>query len=178
MASEKLGVKEIMSFILTFNNLMQFVIVCPVHQSEEINGEGILPFPGERRQAQRRRVKLEASLQADLSLLDAETDAGGAPQKGLTLLGNTHDLSATGMSLVLPSFPVDERFCEMGDRKLRISFYLPSGPVEIEVAPVRCVPLHEKEPRRGYFIGARIVEMSDNEHNRLVSYLRAVSQSH
>ena len=131
---------------------------------------GALSIAYDRRRARRHKARFDARLRADLSLLDVSAGAG-AEQGQLTLFGSTRDLSAAGLSLVVPSFSLDERFCAGGGRRLQVLLYLPSGPVEMRVAPVRCAPLAEREPRAGYFIGARITEMADDGRSRLDTYL-------
>src|SRR5215203_3095458 len=59
----------------------------------------------ERRRMRRLRVKCEVELVADLSLLDSEVQNAGS---SLVFLGRTHDLSAGGLGMVLPSTIIDE----------------------------------------------------------------------
>ena len=132
-----------------------------------------MSIPDDRRRARRHNARFDARLRAGLSLLDMKAEAGGDEEQ-LTLYGSTRDLSAAGLSLVVPSFAIDERFCAEEGRGLQVMLYLPSGPVEMRVAPVRCTPLVEREPREGYFIGARITGMADAGRSRLTTYLRTL----
>ena len=123
----------------------------------------------ERRSAPRLRAICDVELRASLSLLDTETHES---PDSLLFFGRTRDLSARGLSLVLPSTPIDERFCG-SDTRLRISLYLPTGSVEMLVNPVRCVPLSEQDSAMGYLMGAEIVKSTD-ESEQLDSYLRSI----
>jgi hypothetical protein len=56
---------------------------------------------------------------------------------------------------------------------LPVVLYLPAGEVHMQVAPVHCQPLDEKEPGKGFFMGARIREIETEERDCLIEYLRA-----
>lgn len=113
----------------------------------------------ERRRTRRLRVKCDAELVADLSLLDSEAELAAEP---LVFFGQTRDLSATGLGLVLPSTPIDENYCEETNL-LKLSLHLPGGVVDLEVNPVRCFPLDEQDTGSGYLMGARIISVGDYE---------------
>ena len=119
-------------------------------------------------------MQIEACLQGDLSLLDTQADTGFAKEHPLTLFGSTSDLSAIGLSLVVPYVSIDERFCVQEDRRLQVMLYLPSGSVGMQVAPVRCTLVDRKGPPNGYLLGARITEMADGERSRLITHLRTI----
>src|ERR1044072_9664560 len=65
----------------------------------------------ERRRVRRLKAKCEIELVADLSLLDNDVQNS---DPSLIFLGRTHDLSAAGLGMVLPSTIIDERFCSGG----------------------------------------------------------------
>jgi hypothetical protein len=113
----------------------------------------------ERRRTRRLRVRCDAELVADLSLLDSGAEMAAEP---LIFFGQTRDLSATGLGLVLPSTPIDENYCEEVNL-LKLSLHLPSGVVDLEVNPVRCFPLDVTDTAQGYVMGARIVSVGEPE---------------
>ena len=125
----------------------------------------------ERRRAQRLNINCEAELTANLSILDTEAPSSA---DSLVFLGRTKDLSAGGLSFVLPSLRIDERFCGEESR-LRICLYLPAGSVQLEVMPVRCEPLNPDNTGKGYFIAAQILSL-DDQRDMYDSYLRSVTQ--
>jgi hypothetical protein len=102
-----------------------------------------------------------------LSLTDASGDEA-------VLEGRTRDMRATGLSLVVPEIRVGGRSIVSEDRTLRVVLELPTGPVEMQVVPVRCEPLDEKEPGQGYLIGSRIKEISDADCVSFIKYLRTL----
>ena len=123
----------------------------------------------ERRNARRLRAKCEVELSATLSLLDSE--AYDEDSK-LIFFGQTADLSAEGLAMVLPATIIDERFCS-GSNKLKLSLHLPDGVVGLEVSPVRCERLTDAYSVHGYLLGTRITNV---EHRApFERYLDSVS---
>jgi len=124
----------------------------------------------ERRNTIRIKVGCDAELTANLSILDSEAYV---PAESLVFLGRTVDLSSEGLSLVLPSIQIDERYCVKSTR-IQLSLHLPKRTVSLEVSPVRCVPLDEEDTALGYLIGAQIVSFDDNKAD-YDEYLRAIA---
>ena len=111
----------------------------------------------ERRNVRRLRVKCEVELAATLSLLD--NDAFDEDSK-LIFFGQTSDLSAEGLAMVLPATIIDERFCS-GSNKLKLSLHLPDGVVGLEVSPVRCERLTDAYSVHGYLLGTKITNVEN-----------------
>ena len=111
----------------------------------------------ERRTMRRLRAKCEVELVANLSFLDA--DELGA-DSSLIFLGRTHDLSAGGLGMVLPSTTIDERFCS-GSNRLNLSLHVPDGVINMEVSPVRCERLNGPYFGQGYLLGTKITSVAD-----------------
>ena len=123
----------------------------------------------ERRNVRRLRVKCEVELAATLSLLD--NDAYDEDSK-LIFFGQTSDLSAEGLAMVLPATIIDERFCS-GSNRLKLSLHLPEGVVGLEVTPVRCERLKDAYSVNGYLLGTKITNV---EHRgNFERYLESVS---
>ena len=126
----------------------------------------------ERRSARRLRVKCEVELAATLSLLDNDVANAYDEDSKLIFFGQTSDLSAEGLALVLPATIIDERFCS-GSNRLKLSLHLPEGIVGLEVAPVRCERLTDAYSINGYLLGTRITNI---EHRpSFERYLESVS---
>lgn len=107
----------------------------------------------------RLRVRCEVELAAGLSLLDHDIyDA----DSNLIFFGQTSDLSAVGLAMVLPATIIDERFCS-GANRLKLSLHLPDGIVGLEVAPVRCERLSDAYSVRGYLLGTKITNVEHRE---------------
>lgn len=131
-----------------------------------------LTFPTERRKSRRLKDSCEAQLIANLSILDSDA---GAHTEPLIFLGVTKDLSAEGLGVILPSAPINENYCSE-TKGVKLSLYLPDGAVALEVKPVRCVPLDERDTGQGFLMGATIIGV--NEHREeFERYLLALSSA-
>jgi hypothetical protein len=110
----------------------------------------------------------KASLPFKVSLVG---DASGAG----VLEGHTRDMRATGLSLVLTDIKVGAQTLVGEDRLLLVELELPTGTIEMQVAPVRYEQLESAETsEQNYLIGVRITEISDSDCVRFVKYLRSL----
>lgn len=125
----------------------------------------------ERRRLRRLKVKCEVELTADLSLLDNDVQNSDS---SLIFLGRTHDLSAAGLGMVLPSTIIDERFCS-GTNRLNLSLHVPGGVIGLEVSPVRCERLTSPYAGQGYLLGTKITNVQDR--GKFEKYLETLSGS-
>jgi len=125
----------------------------------------------ERRRMRRLRVRCEVELTATLSLLDNDVQNC---ESSLIFLGRTHDLSAGGMGMVLPSTIIDERFCS-GSNRLNLSLHVPGGVIGMEVSPVRCERLTGPHVGQGYLLGTKITNVDDRA--RFEQYLETLSDT-
>ena len=126
----------------------------------------------ERRGMRRLKARCEVELMASLSLLDNDVQSSDSP---LVFLGRTHDLSAAGLAMVLPSTIIDERFCS-GANRLILSLYLPNGVIGMEVSPVRCERLDSPFLGNGYLLGTKITKIDDRaQFNRYLETLSGKS---
>jgi hypothetical protein len=126
----------------------------------------------ERRSVRRLRVKCEVELAATLSLLDSDACETYDEDSRLIFFGQTADLSAEGLAMVLPATIIDERFCS-GANRLKLSLHLPDGIVGLEVAPVRCERLTDAYSVNGYLLGTKITKIE--QRNSFERYLESVS---
>jgi len=124
----------------------------------------------ERRSANRLKAGCDAELTTSLSILDTDAQLSN---ESLVFLGRTVDLSSKGLSLILPSTPIDERYCDT-EARIQLSLHLPKGAVSLEVTPVRCVPLDEDDTALGYLIGAQILSFEENQYE-YNDFLRVIS---
>ena len=117
----------------------------------------------------RLKVRCEVELTATLALLDNDVQNC---ESSLVFLGRTHDLSAGGMGMVLPSTTIDERFCS-GTNRLNLSLLIPGGVIGMEVSPVRCERLTGTYVGQGYLLGTKITNVDDRA--RFEKYLETIS---
>ncbi len=123
----------------------------------------------ERREMRRLKVRCEVELLADLSLLDADA---GEPLESLIFMGQTSDLSSTGLAMIIPSTIIDERFCG-GDNRLNLSLHLPDGVIGLEVTPVRCERITGANSAQGYLLGTKITDVK--QRDRFERYIERLS---
>lgn len=125
----------------------------------------------ERREMRRLKVKCEVELLADLSLLDTEA---GEPLESLIFMGQTSDLSAAGIAMIIPSTIIDERFCDGGNH-LSLALHLPDGAIRLEVTPVRCERITGVNSSQGYLLGTKITDVKQRE--QFERYIERMSDS-
>lgn len=124
-------------------------------------------FVADRRHAKRR----EARLPITVSLAAPVVNQNGFRRQA-TLDGHTLDISATGLSFVVPVIRVAEHYLTGEDRILWLKLNLPDGPIDMEVTPVRYESLDEQEAEKGYVIGVLIKEMSDEHRADFDRYVK------
>jgi hypothetical protein len=125
---------------------------------------------GNRRRAPRYLTHLEAGLALSISMPHAKAGERVTEQP-LKLAGYTRDISATGLSLVVPSIRIGGQYVTGENRTLEIILKLPTGLIKIKVTPVRYSPLEEDAADTGYFVGTQIVWMSSEDRARFDAYL-------
>jgi hypothetical protein len=86
------------------------------------------------------------------------------------LYGTTHDLSDSGVTVIIANVKIDKKFCEEG-HILPTTLFLPTGQVKMEISPVRCSLLNAGLPNEAYLMAAKISRISDRRRERLLQYL-------
>lgn len=81
------------------------------------------------------------------------------------------DVSANGLALVVPTILLGEHHLIGENRRLKVELELPQGPVTMQVMPLRYESLEEDKTETGYLIGAKIVEMSDDDRELFTQYV-------
>jgi c-di-GMP-binding flagellar brake protein YcgR len=88
-------------------------------------------------------------------------------------MGGTHDLSAGGMSLVLPSVRADERFPASQNPTVDVTVRTPGGSVEMK-ATVMYVLADERNSSHASIVGLRIDKISGRTQTLLMNYLNEI----
>jgi hypothetical protein len=109
-------------------------------------------------------------LRFTLGLSDPRVSSNGA-RRLPTLNGHTLDISATGVALIVPAIRIGEHYLAGSDRRLHLKLELPNGPVEMKLATVRYESLDESQEETGYLIGARIIEMAEEDRASFDKYV-------
>jgi hypothetical protein len=130
-------------------------------------------YVGDRRRAPRRGARFSARLPISVTPLgDAEDYAAGSRP---FLVGSTRDLSARGLTLLLPAIRVGGRYLTDADGHLGLTIETPSGPLSILAAPARFEQLATAEGGYVCLLGVRILKMSDGERATYLSYLKSLA---
>jgi len=130
-------------------------------------------YVGDRRRAPRRGARFVARLPLTVTPLgDAEDFEPGAQT---SLAGSTRDLSARGLTLLLPGVRIGSRYLTDNEGYLGLKVETPSGPVCMLAAPARFEHLTEGDEGYGYLLGVRIVKMGDGDRASYLSYLRTLA---
>lgn len=131
-------------------------------------------FLGNRRRARRYRAQLPATV----ALYEARTGNTTPAASPLpTLVGQTCDLSETGLALHVPAIRIGERYLTGADIQLLITIELPSGTIHLRAAPARYEQLEKEGEKATYLIGARIVELGDDERRSFIEHLQTLKNS-
>jgi len=127
----------------------------------------------DRRLTRRVITNLEVNLRADFALLGVESaGTGGLPLK---LMGSTHDLSARGLSLVLPSVRADERFPASTNPTVDVTVRTPGGSVEMKATVVYILAPDERNSLLASIVGLQIDEINERTQTLLMNYLKEIS---
>jgi len=97
--------------------------------------------------------------------------AVGAPLRERILKGHTRDVSANGLALLLPQVHLDGHHLATEGRELHVVLELPGGSVSMVVMPTRYEYLDETELGCSYLIGVKIIEISDDDRNRIENFI-------
>lgn len=120
----------------------------------------------DRRRAPRVRTRLLFSIS-----VCQKSKASGATHRERILKGHTKDISASGLALLLPQVHLDGHHLATEGRELNLILELPGGPMSMVVLPARYEHLDEAELGASYLIGVKIVEISDDDHSRIESFV-------
>ena len=110
---------------------------------------------GDRRREPRVIARYEARVEVGSALLDQEIGTGSLGP--LTLYGHTHDLSPSGLGVVIPAADVGPR--HSGEAlPARVKVGLPTGGVEVEAEAVHWGPLGELGLGSGVLLGVKFTD--------------------
>ena len=128
-------------------------------------------FVGDRRRTKRQRVRLALSI----SIASPAKSITGS-RRTVSMDGHTYDLSANGVAFVVPAITLGEHHLVGENRSLKVQLELPSGPVEMQVLPVRYERLEEHKSETGYLIAVKIVGMLEEDRARYGEYVSTLLQ--
>ena len=128
-------------------------------------------FVGDRRRTRRQRVRLALSI----SIASPAKSLTGS-RRTVSMDGHTYDLSANGVAFIVPAITLGEHHLVGENRSLKVQLELPSGPVEMQVLPVRYERLDEHKSETGYLIAVKIVGMLEVDRAKYGEYVSTLLQ--
>lgn len=128
-------------------------------------------FNIERRAAPRRKIQLEFRVLLVATKMSAEGE-----EQTLPLIGYTRDISQSGLALLVSAKSMGVLYSLGQNYKLQLVLTLPTGPIELEVTPVRYKHIREGTAGSFILIGAQITRISDEDRTRFVQYLDSFGQ--
>jgi hypothetical protein len=126
-------------------------------------------YLGNRRRSPRYKLRLSVRVTPASSAKPA-TRASAEPD---SVYGYTRDVSSSGLALILPSIRINNIYLAGEDRRLEVLIENESDPIVLYGSPTRYEKLEEGEGAdKGYLIGVRITEMSDEDRARFLRLLK------
>jgi hypothetical protein len=137
-------------------------------------------YENERRTTRRHRTQL--AIRVLVVITKKIADEG---ESVLTCIGYTHDISETGIALVISAKSINEAFLNRADCTIQVGLTLPTGSVDITAIPVRYQRVAdgkmeagaEQPAEQGYLVGMLITEMNDDARARYTEYIRETLQA-
>ena len=107
----------------------------------------------------------------DDELLTVGVAVLGAGPGRHSLTGRVRDVSASGLSLLLPTGEECAELSERG-RSLAVVLSLPAGAIRLRAEVAHCGERRGRGGRLvGYVVGVRIREIGSGDHDRLIEYI-------
>ncbi|MFS8085017.1 MAG: PilZ domain-containing protein [Acidobacteriota bacterium] len=120
----------------------------------------------DRRQSPRLRVRLLFTVS-----ISRKVNGNGSPRRERIMKGHTRDISISGLALNVPQVHLDGHHLAAEGRELELKLELPGGPISMLVVSRRYERLEEPELGCNYLIGARIVQIDDEDRQRYMSFI-------
>jgi len=113
----------------------------------------------------RQSPRLRTSLPITISLC-RKSNGNGPQHRTRPLKGYTRDLSLTGLALLVPKVHLDGHHLAAEGRELQLALELPGGSISMQIIPHRYEQLEVSESGCSYLIGAKIVQIGDEDRAR------------
>ena len=110
-----------------------------------------------------------------VSLLDSKTKTVNT-QYPPAMSGYLHDISRTGLSLIMPSLRLGDRYPIGSSYTLRINLKLPNRVINVEATPVRYDRLEEGKGEYSYLVGVRILHMTKSDRRHLIRHIQQMKK--
>jgi len=120
----------------------------------------------DRRQSPRLRVRLLFTVS-----MSRKANGNGSARRQKVMKGHTRDISMNGLALNVPQAHLDGHHLAAEGRELELTLELPGGSISMLVVSRRYEQLEDAELGCNYLIGARIVQIDDEDRARYLSFI-------
>lgn len=103
---------------------------------------------------------------------NGDTERLHAPPKIVFVLGETADLSHSGIAFIVSSIRIKENYLVGEGRVLNAELDLPDGKVLMKIIGQRYEPIGEHISTARYLVGASIIQMTDENRKAYDDFLR------
>jgi hypothetical protein len=117
----------------------------------------------------RQSPRLRTSLSFTVSLCRKAN--GNGPLKAQALKGYTRDMSMNGLALLVPKVHLDGHHLAAEGRELQLTLELPGDSISMKIIPHRYEQLDASECGCAYLIGAKIVQIGDQDRARYSAFI-------
>ena len=115
----------------------------------------------DRRHAPRVRARLPFTIS-----LCRKPNGNGLQARAQASKGYTRDMSVKGLALLVPKVHLDGHHLAAEGRELQLTLELPGGSISMQIIPHRYEQLEVSESGCTYLIGAKIVQIGDEDRAR------------
>ena len=122
-------------------------------------------YVNDRRQSPRLGVRLLFTVS-----IRRATNGNGNNRKKV-MHGHTRDISRSGLALLVPQAHLDGHHLAAAGGDIEVNLELPGGPISMMVGARRYEQLEKSELGCNYLIGARIVQIDDDDRARYLSFV-------
>jgi len=120
----------------------------------------------DRRQSPRLRTRLSFTIS-----LCRKANSNGIQPQAQALKGYTRDISKKGLALLVAKVHLDGHHLAAEGRELQLTLELPGGSISMQIIPRRYEQLEVSECGCAYLIGAKIVEIGDEDRTRYSTFI-------
>lgn len=124
-------------------------------------------YVGNRRRAPRYKVRLSVSVSPVQAARPVRASAGQN-----ALYGYTRDISSSGLALILPAIRINNIYLTGEERMLEILIEHEDDPIVMYGVAARYEKLDEEGNDKGYLVGVKIVEVSEDDRARFTKLFK------
>lgn len=103
---------------------------------------------------------------------DINSERAREAERSACLLGETFDISRTGIAFIVPSIRVKEKYLVGHERTLNVEIDLPTGKIHMKVVGRRHEKVGQHISTERFLIGAHILKVDESDKENYETFLR------